>query len=210
MGRTLQEILTARDTLISLWPVISLKKSVLHPVKQIRFLILIIYAETMTLAPSEKKIKYVSQRCQETFTQRKTSILNLTKLNVIDCLSHFTSTNPVSMHLTGTNIRSTEKGVLQWSCDTSEFMVHGKLSTLQWEKTSAKGTPYDYYSHRCQKVEGILRGSFDRGKRSKEKHIHINVLKLLALKFAILTFTKYLADLTFMFKCTTKLLWHIS
>ena len=133
MGRTLQETLTARDTLIFLWPVISLKKSVLHPVKQIRFLVLIIYTET-----SEKKFKYVSQRCQETFTQRKRSILNLTKLNVIDCLSHFTSTNPVSMHLTGTNIRSTEKGVLQWSCDTSEFMVHGKLSTLQWEKTQQR------------------------------------------------------------------------
>ena len=59
MGRTLPEILIARDTLIFLLQhlgfVINLKKSVPHPVKQIQFLGLVIDIEKMTLAFSEKK-----------------------------------------------------------------------------------------------------------------------------------------------------------
>ena len=47
-----------------------------------------------------------------------------------------------------------------------------------------------------QKAGGLLQGSFDRGEWSKEdRHFHINVLELLALKFAILTFTKNLSHL---------------
>ena len=65
MGRTLPEILMARDTLIFLLQhlgfVINLKKSVLHPVKQIEFLGLVIDTEKMTFAFTEKKLKHVSQ-----------------------------------------------------------------------------------------------------------------------------------------------------
>ena len=61
MGRTLPEILMATDILIFLLQhlgfVINLKKSVLHPVKQMEFLGLVTDAEIMTLALSEKKIK---------------------------------------------------------------------------------------------------------------------------------------------------------
>ena len=76
------------------------------------FLGLAIDTVEVTLAPSEKKIKHVSQKCQEILTQPKTSILNLTKPAVISCPSHFTSTNPVGISSTGTNVSSTEKGVL--------------------------------------------------------------------------------------------------
>ena len=55
------------------------KKSVLHPVKQMEFLGLVIDTEKMTFALSEKKLKHVSQQCQEIFKQPKTSVLNLTK-----------------------------------------------------------------------------------------------------------------------------------
>ena len=89
MGRTLPEILMARDTLIFLLQylgfVINLKKSVLHIVKQIEFLGLVIDTEKMTFTLSEEKLKHVSQQCQEIFKQPKTSVLNLTKL--IDLLS---------------------------------------------------------------------------------------------------------------------------
>ena len=37
-------------------------------------------AVKMTFALSDKKLKHVSQQCQEIFTQPKTSVLNLTKL----------------------------------------------------------------------------------------------------------------------------------
>ena len=64
MWRMLPEILMVRDTLIFLLQhlgfVINLKKSFLHPVKQIEFLDLIIDTEEMTLALSEKKLKHVS------------------------------------------------------------------------------------------------------------------------------------------------------
>ena len=84
MGRTLPEILMARGTLIFLLEhlglVINLKKSVLHPVKQIEFLGLVTDTEKMTFVLSEEKLKHVSQQCQEIFKQPKTSVLNLTKL----------------------------------------------------------------------------------------------------------------------------------
>ena len=84
MGRTLPEILMARDTLIFLLQhlgfVINLKKSVLHPVKQMEFLGLVTDTEKMTFGFSEKNLKHVSQQCQEIFKQTKTSVLNLTKL----------------------------------------------------------------------------------------------------------------------------------
>ena len=64
MWRMLPEILMVRDTLIFLLQhlgfAINLKKSFLHPVKQIEFLDLIIDTEEMTLALSEKKLKHVS------------------------------------------------------------------------------------------------------------------------------------------------------
>ena len=72
----------ARDTLIFLLQhlrfVINLKKSILHPVKQIWRLV--IDTEKMTFDLSEKKLKHVSQQCQEIFKQPKTSVLNLTEL----------------------------------------------------------------------------------------------------------------------------------
>ena len=77
MGGKLPEILMTRDRLIFLLQqlnfVINLKKSVLHPVKQID-------TDKMTFALSEEKFKHVSQQFQEIFKQPKNSVLNLTKL----------------------------------------------------------------------------------------------------------------------------------
>ena len=73
-----------------------------------------------------------------------------------------------------------------------------KLETLQWEENSATRTPYDH-SDRClnKMFGGMLQGSFDRGKMLKGgKAFSINVLQLLALKFAILTFPKNLSHFT--------------
>ena len=75
---------------------INLKKSVLRPLKQIEFPGLITDTEKMTLALSDKKIKHVSQRCQEIFTQRKTFSLKSHKINW-SAVINFTSTNKVSI-----------------------------------------------------------------------------------------------------------------
>ena len=84
MGRTLQEIMTARDTLIFLLQnlgfVINLKKSILQPVKQLEFLGLQINTEEMTLSLSEEKLTHIIQQCQEVYSQPRTSVLSLNKL----------------------------------------------------------------------------------------------------------------------------------
>ena len=112
-------------------------------------------------------------------------------------------TNPVSISSTRATISSTEKRVLQWSFDTGEFSqgvtpsVIGKLETLQWEENSATRTQYDHSDRRFNVRLEILQVCLDRGKWSKEeKHFHVNVLKLLTLKFASLPFTNNLSHLT--------------
>ena len=76
--------------------------------------------------------------------------------------------------------------------------MNGKLESLQWDKNSATRTPYDH-SDRCldKRLEAYCKGVSTEGECSKEeKHFHINILELLALKFAILTFTNNLSHLT--------------
>ena len=138
---------------------INLKKSALHPVKQIEFLGLVIDTKKMTLALSDKKLKHMSQQFRSFSCNQ-----NLTKL--IGLLPSI-----VSKSSTGANICSTEKGVLQWLCDTGKFSPRGtplvdvKLETLQREKNSAPRTPYDH-SDGCfnKMLGGILQGSFNRRK----------------------------------------------
>ena len=137
MGRTLQEILTARKTLIFLLQhlgfVINLKKSVLLPLKQIEFPGLKIVTEKMTLALSEKKNAACVSTMSGVFHVTKTFSLKSRKANW-SVVINFTSTNTAS---TETNISFTEKGVLQWSCDSGEFiqggtpLAHGKLEIFQ-------------------------------------------------------------------------------
>ena len=84
MGRTLEEILMSRDTLIFLLQhlgfVINLKKSVLKPSQQIEFLDLKIDTHTMTLALTEEKMKKVILKCQNLLSHPQTTVLELTKL----------------------------------------------------------------------------------------------------------------------------------
>ena len=89
----------------------------------------------MTLAPSEEKLKHVSQQCWETFKQPKVNWPV-----IINCPGHFTSSNLVSRSSAGANISSTERRVLQWSCDSGKFsqeittLVSGKLETFQCDE----------------------------------------------------------------------------
>ena len=83
MGRMLPEILMPRDTLIFLLQhvgfVINLKKSVLHPVKQIRVSELRNRYQENYFGSFTEKAK-MSQKCQEILTEPKTSVFYLTKL----------------------------------------------------------------------------------------------------------------------------------
>ena len=79
MGRTLQEIMTAKDTLIFLLQnlgfAIYLQKSILHPVKQLGFLGLQKSTEEMTLSLSKEKLTHIIQQCPEVYSQPRTSAL---------------------------------------------------------------------------------------------------------------------------------------
>ena len=104
---------------------------------------------------------------------------------VIKCPVHFTNTCLISISLTGANISFTEKGVLQWSCNTGEL--------FWWMRTSYA------HSDRClNKRPGAYCKVVSRGGKwsKEEKLFHINVLELLALKSAILASTKNFSYLT--------------
>ena len=79
MGRTLQEIMTAKDTLIFLLQnlgfAINLQKSILHPVKQLGFLGLQKSTEEMTLSLSKEKLTHIIQQYPEVYSQPRTSAL---------------------------------------------------------------------------------------------------------------------------------------
>ena len=68
-------------------------------------------------------------------------------------------------------------------------LVDGKLETLQWEENSATRTPYHHSDRYLIKRQSAYCKGFSTGRKwsKEEKHFHINVLELLALKFAILS-----------------------
>ena len=71
-----------------------------------------------------EKIKTCVSKMSGDFQATKNFSLKSHKINwsvIINCSGHCTSSNPVSISSTGANISSTEKRILQWSCDTGEF-----------------------------------------------------------------------------------------
>ena len=84
IGRSLEEIVMSRDTVIVLLQhlrfVINWKKSVLTPVQKIEFLGLEINSVTLELSLNKTKIHKVVSDCQNFLNNPQTSILELTKL----------------------------------------------------------------------------------------------------------------------------------
>ena len=167
---------------------INLKKSVLHPVKQIEFLgFRNRYRENYFCSFREKMKTYVSTM-SEGFQATKNFSLKSHKVNwpvVIDCQAIL----PAGIqfrYLQQEKILALQK---ERSCDTGEFskagtpLVEGKLETLQWgKKFSSKNPIWSFRQMPQQMAGGIVQESFDRGRWSKEeKHFHINVLELLTL-----------------------------
>ena len=132
-----------------------LKKSLLDPVNQIEFLRLIIDTKKITLALSVKKLKHVSQQCQEIFTQPKTSILNPKKLTsmlswtvqvLLPAQIQFQDLQQKQI-LTLLRNGSYSPTVVMWRCGISQEetpLVDWKLETLQWENSSAIGNSCDH------------------------------------------------------------------
>lgn len=123
----------------------------------------------------------MSQQCQEVFTQRKTFSLKSHKINW-SAVINFTCTNTVSISSTVKNISSTEKRVLQWSCDREELLWWMELKIFRWEKNSATGAPYDH-SGRCldKRVRHTAREFRQRGMvKEREAFSQKNVQRIIS------------------------------
>ena len=84
LGRTLQETMQARDTIIFLLQhlgfVINLKKSVLDPCQEIEFLGMIINSNNLSISLPPQKLQKIKDFCMEIYNAHKVSVLELTKL----------------------------------------------------------------------------------------------------------------------------------
>ena len=157
MGRILQEIMTTRDTFISLLQklgfVVNLKKSILQPVTQLEFLDLQINIEEMALVFSEEKLAHIIQQCQEVYSQTRTSVLSLTKL--IGLLSSTVQAIlpgkiSISFSSAGANIKSEKVGELPGVCyswelsQTQTSLVDRKHKAIKWQNNSTAGISVDH------------------------------------------------------------------
>ena len=84
IGRTRKEVESTRDTLIYLLQhlgfLLILKKSVLQPCQEIKFLGLIVNSVNLTLSLPLQKVQKVQEECTKMYNKNWTSILELTKL----------------------------------------------------------------------------------------------------------------------------------
>ena len=171
MGRTLEEILMSRDTLIFLLQHLGFimnLKSVLKPAQQIEFLGLKRDFDTMALALTEEKMKKVILECQNLLSHSQTTALELKKL--IDLmsrtvqavlparlqLSYLQQQQIQSLFFYGNTI--TKPGLFIPSRDsikqfvkTATSLMGGKFKITQWKITKAKRTKFSDTS-RCIKI----------------------------------------------------------
>ena len=84
LGKTLQETILSRDTVIYLLQnlgfVKKLKKSVLHPTQRIEFLGMIIDSVEITVSLSQENGESISKRCQDKLSMQEVPIKYLAKL----------------------------------------------------------------------------------------------------------------------------------
>ena len=81
---------------------------------------------------------------------------------------------------------------IKQSVKTRTSLVGGKFKVKQWKITKANGTIFSDTSRSFKiRLGSLLQQGVNLGKWSeKEENLHINVLKLIAGKFVIPTFTK--------------------
>ena len=207
IGHSLEEIIMSRDTVIFLLQhlgfVINWKKSVLTPVQEIEFLGLTINSVTLELSLNKTKIQKVVSECQNLLNNIQTSILELTRLiglltptiqavlpARLNCcflqMQQISSLLESLSHLDKIVLNDNSKIQLKWWEQNLELCNGQSLIKLLAEvliqtDASTKGWGATYY--------GISTGGMWSAQEMKN---HINVLKLLAIKLAIQTFSKTL------------------
>ena len=180
MRQTLQEIMTARDTLILLLQnlgfVINLKKLILHPVKQLEFLGLQKNTEEMTVS-LRRKTDSDNSAMPGGIPSTQNFNVTFNKVNwptFVNSQSYIARENSISFFPTRENNKSEKAGELPGVCyswelsQTKTCLVNREHRTIQWKKNSTTGTSYDH-PNRCfhERVGSTLQRNLNRGKSSK-------------------------------------------
>ena len=205
LGKTMEEILVAGDTLIFLLQhlgfVINLKKSVLEPQQKMEFLGLIIDSQNLSLSLTEQKLQKVKNCCVEMYKATKVSILELTKLLGLLC-STVQAVLPAQLqlrYLQQLQIRTLQ----QERCYYQQITLNQKSKQeLTWwiqnlslcnGRCLVQPPPQMMIQTDASKIGwgAACQGEKTRGVWSEqEQKLHINILELLAVKLALLSFTK--------------------
>ena len=161
--------------------------SILQPEKQLEFLGLQIITEEMTLSLSEEKLAHTIHQCQEVYSQPRNSVSRLTR-----------QVNYSGYVILG-NLARQE---LLWWIENIRLSNGRKI---QQQEPLMTIQPCFH-----ERVGSTFRWNLERVLKKEQGH-HINVLRLIAVKFAILTFTKNLSNLKlFISRSTTKSHYRIS
>ena len=207
MGKTVGETKMNRDTMVFLLQklgfVINLKKSQLEPVQVIEFLGLKINSQDLTLCLPQEKVEKIINQCQTLLGNPQTTVMDLTSL--IGLLS-FTAQAVLPGRLQMRYLQQQQILSLKTTNSYHSQIILNKnsLSEIIWWKEN-----FSLYSGKPLKVsQPDLVIQTDASKvgwgascqerstggpwKNQEKVKHINVLELLAVKLAILTFTKTL------------------
>ena len=204
IGRSREEIETTRDTLIyflqHLGFLLNLKKSVLQPCQEIEFLGLI-NSLTLTISLPPHKVQKVQEECTKMWQGPDIDFRVDQTIGpiVVNYPSSYSCAITNSTFTTVTNtcskiekIISVESGIDTLS-EGGTALVDDKPSALQWESLHTKPIRPGLDSNRClkERMGAVCQGVRTGGKWSKEEQLlHINILELLAVKLALLTFTK--------------------
>ena len=203
MGHSIDQARMGRDTVVFLLQhlgfVINLKKSVFTPIQQIEFLGMLVDSVKLSLSLTKEKREYIQKTCQELYNCPTMSILQLTKLigllsstaqAVLPArlqyrylqqvqLTALRAKRPYQFMVT-LDQRSREE-LLWWARNLDltkgKLLIQPPAQMCMQTDASRKG-----WGASCQ---GVSTG----GKWSeKERTYHINILELIAVKLALLTF----------------------
>ena len=173
----------------------------MKPVQTIEYLGLVINSIQMTLSLTEEKVKEILQECKIIFSMEQVTVLQLTQL--VDLLSstleavlpaqiqcHYLQLQQVSALNAGMSykekiiLNDQALGELQWWIENltyfnGRYLIQAKPHIVIQTDASLEG-----WKASCMSMETWGKWSVE------ERKLHINILELIAVKNAILAFTK--------------------
>ena len=210
LGKTLEETILSRDTVIYLLQnlgfVINLKKLVLHPTQGIEFLGIIIDSVEMTVSLPQENVELISKRCQDILSMHDVSIIDLAKLlgtlspTVLAILSvplYMRYLQRQQIHNLCLRRDYNSKVALDPLCkeELNWWISNLRLSNGRSVISHQVENLIESYASKTSQGAFCQKTSIGRVWYQAEQALHINILELMAAKFAILTFCRYKKDL---------------